>query len=276
MPSATRSPDLIDRQSTTPFHLKLFYRLSSFHHPNDFPIPTANNPSPPLPQHLQIYTWLSCSLLELSQLLTSALPNILPNPAIGTRLSFRLVYPDTRPLPAGRMREDDSIKGRWTFRDLGSVIVAADAQKDGDVTINGGDTDGHEERGPKIRLRNTEEAERTLMDARFVIGDYVDCAIFPPLADGSVAPGGSRGSYGAGFGSRGGPLPTSSRENGYGRPRGGGYGAGKGDGYGAGGNVDYGGGRVPPGEWRRGERLPDSGGYGRGYGGGRGRGRGGY
>ena len=33
------------------------------------------------------------------------------------------------------------------------------------------------------------DPEKTLQEARFVIGDYVDCAILVPLADGSVNPG---------------------------------------------------------------------------------------
>ncbi len=158
------------------------------------------------------------------------------------------------------------------------ISAAADAADDGTGepdAVNG--TSG----GAGIKFRNTEEAERTLADARFVIGDFVDCAIFPPLPDGSVAPGAQRGGYAGSVGPRGmgmgmgGPPPP--RENGYGRSRGGGYGLSRGDGFGGGGRGgEFSGGRVPPGEWRRGERLPDSG-YGRGgYGGGRGRGRGGY
>ncbi len=163
------------------------------------------------------------------------------------------------------------MRGRWTTKEMGSVVVAADVTNDPEEQdgVNG------DNRGTGIKFRNTEEAERTLADSRFVIGDFVDCAIFPPLADGSVAPGGQRGGYVGGMGPRGlgmgGPPPP--RENGYGRSRGGGYGLGRGDGFGGGGRGgDFGPGRLPPGEWRRGERLPDSG-YARG---GRGRGRGGY
>ena len=196
----------IDRQTTTPFHLKLFYRSSGFHSLSDFPIPTSSQPNPPLPSHLQIYTWQSCDLKELAHCLTSALPNLLPSPAIGTRLSFRLVYPDTRP-PVGR---DDS-RGRYMSKEIGSVVIGEEI---------GGD-----------------DMNKTLEESRFIVGDFVDCAIFPPLGDGSVAP--------------------ARRENGY-RPRGG-----------------YGGrdfnSNVPSGEWRRGERLPEQG-YGRGFGRGRGRG----
>ncbi|KAF7511022.1 hypothetical protein GJ744_005568 [Endocarpon pusillum] len=273
MSSPKRNPDQLDRQTTTPFHLKLFYRLASFHHLTDFPIPTPATPSPALPQHLQIYTWPTCTLLELSHLLTTALPNLLPSPAIGTRLSFRLVYPDTRPLPPGRMREDDGMRGRWTSKEMGSVVISAAAAADDGVeeadAVNGTSA------GAGIKFRNTEEAERTLADSRFVIGDFVDCAIFPPLPDGSVAPGAQRGGYSGGVGPRG--------WNGDGGPPRGEWiweiegrrvWIGQGDGFGGGVGVEILVERVPE-EWRR-ERLPDSG-YGRGgYGGGRGRGRGGY
>ena len=111
------------------------------------------------------------------------------------------------------------------------------------------------------------EPEKTLQDARFVIGDFVSCAVVAPGADGAVAPplgrvGLARGAgvgagYGNGFG---------GREYGRGRGRGGNGGfAG-----GFGGRVGGGGGRgeeIPNGEWRRGERVPD------GPGGYRGRGR---
>ena len=129
------------------------------------------------------------------------------------------------------------------------------------------------------------EPERTLQDARFVIGDYVSCAILPPLDNGNVAPppggppvrgfaGERRGGLSGDFGSRGGGF-GGPRENGFGfRGRGGPRGGG-----------GFGQGMVPAGEWRRGERVPEGpsggfrggrgygGGYGRGFGGGEGRGR---
>lgn len=136
--------------------------------------------------------------------------------------------------------------------------------------------------GVKALLEGLEgDAEKTLASARFVIGDYISCAIFPPLPDGAVAappPLASAGYRAPGtYGGRGG---GGGRENGS---------AGRGD-YGGrgeyGGRGDYGGfrgrggaryeggrgGGVPPGEWRRGEvpQGPPGGGYGRG----RGRGRG--
>lgn len=189
-----------------------------------------------------------------------ALPGILPDPAIGTRLSFRLVYPDVHAAGGGGGRgamggrlDGEAGRGRYVSKEMGSVVIAAPR----------GDSSG-ENGGGGLSLEG-DDADRTLEDVRFVIGDYVDCAVFPPLSDGSVV---SRGSV---SGSRGG---LGSRENGYGRVRSGGYGLGGGGrgGYSGGGSRgEFGGpGSIPSGEWRRGERLPDTGGY---RGGGRGGGR---
>lgn len=267
MASRDAPKNQIDRQSTTPFHLKLFYRLNAFHHLSDFPISApppsvpasgANSiaaqppPPPPLPPHLQIYTWPSCTLRELAHLLTSALPSLLPDPAVGTRLSFRLIYPDTRGAATSGVLGSET-RGRYLSKEMGSVVIAPKESAEHDESENG---NGNGAPGPRGFRLQGDDADKTLQDVRFVIGDYVDCAILPPLADGSVAPPlsgrGAAPSSSLGGGMRafgGGP-----RENGYGRSRGGPRG----------GN----GGGVPAGDWRRGERVPDSGGR-SGYGGGR-------
>lgn len=257
-------PATIDRQKTTPFHLKLFYRQHSFHQLSDFPIQSpadvnggATGAPIPLPPHLQIYTWQSCTLRELAQLLTSALPKLLPDPAIGTRLNFRLVHPDTKPPPGGGFGGSGDApgadgRGKFLGKDMGSVIIGAKDEHDS------------ESKGAGDMKMQGEDAEKSLQDARFVIGDYVDCAILPPLSDGSVAPpivtrqpagpstiGGGMRAFGA----------PPIRENGYGRPRGG---VSRGPNYFGGGGPG-----VPSGEWRRGERIPPGK---RGHGGG-GRGR---
>lgn len=204
------------------------------------------------PPHLQIYTWPSCSLRELTHLLTSALPNLLPSPSAGTRVAFRLVFPDTRSTAANQ-------SARYLSKELGSVVI-------GGRTMENGHSNG--DKG----LDALEgEAEKTLQDARFVIGDYVSVAIFPPLANGSVAPPPSsapaRGSYGGGRGSYEGRREDDGHGDGGFRVRGGGR---------AGPAGDFGRGGLPSGEWRRGERIPEGPGFRGGYGGGgRGRGRGG-
>ncbi|KAH8815710.1 Sin3 associated polypeptide p18-domain-containing protein [Xylogone sp. PMI_703] len=250
----------IDRQTKTPFLLKLFYRNGSFHRLDEF------NPHGELPPHVQIYTWQTCTLRELSHLLTTALPTLLPDPAIGTRLSFRLIFPDTRNAASG------TGPGRYMTKDLGSVVIGGDGpgilpDREEAAIVAGGPMAG--ELGG--------EPEKTLQDARFVIGDYISCAVLPPMANGSVAPplstsGRSGGRGGNDYG-RSGPY-NGPRENGPSGYRGrGGPRGGFGQGMGMGSD------RIPPGEWRRGERVPDgpSGGRGRGgYGGGGGGYGGGY
>ncbi|MCJ1402367.1 hypothetical protein MMC11_005587 [Xylographa trunciseda] len=261
----------VDRQTTTPFHLKLFYRTGGFHRLEEFP----TSPASPLPSHLQIYTWPTCTLRELSHLLTSALPTLLPDPSIGTRLSYRLIFPDTREIS----RQGP---GRYLSKELGSVVVGGDGPgiipEEVDGTGDGGGTDGAATGAGAVAREGlmagklAGDPEKTLQEARFVIGDYVDCAILAPLADGSVNPGvgpaaGVAG-RGSGYGGARGSMMGGPRENGFGGFRGGGRGAPRG-GFGAG---RLGDGGVPTGEWRRGERVPE--GSGRGFG--RGRGRGGY
>jgi len=106
------------------------------------------------------------------------------------------------------------------------------------------------------------EPEKTLQDARFVIGDYITCAILAPNADGEVV-GPPLPVMGGRMRAFGGPSP---RENGFGG-RGGGFG-GAGPRGGMRGGAGFRGMAegVPSGEWRRGERIPEParGGYGRG------------
>lgn len=247
----------INRQTTTPFHLKLFYRVNSFHPISDYSIPApsrrsgpvsgpnairASSPPPaaaPLPPHLEIYTWQSCTLRELSQLLTSALPSLLPDPPVGTRLCFRLIYPDAR--SAAMMGPD--ARGRYLSRDLGSVIVGPrDSPYRGEE-----DVDDRAETRPRagpMRFQGS-DADKALLDARFIIGDYIECAILPPLEDGSVAPV---------LRSAPGPPPPvgggmrAFRDNGYG---------GRGGGRGPRGGDRGGPPVLPVGDWKRGERLPE-------------------
>ncbi|KAJ5167537.1 uncharacterized protein N7482_006318 [Penicillium canariense] len=251
----------INRQTTTPFHLKLFYRVNNYHPISDYSIPSpprrsgpvsgpnairAPSPPPaaaPLPPHLEIYTWQSCTLRELSQLLTSALPSLLPDPPVGTRLCFRLIYPDAR----GAAMMGGDARGRYLSRDLGSVIVGPrDSPYRGEEDAEDR-TEPRSRAGP-MRFQGA-DADKALQDARFIIGDYVECAILPPLEDGSVAPA---------LRSASGPPPMGSgmrafRENGFaGRGRGGYRGGDRG--------VDRGGPpALPAGDWKRGERLPEGG-----------------
>ncbi|RCI10720.1 hypothetical protein L249_5302 [Ophiocordyceps polyrhachis-furcata BCC 54312] len=203
------------RRPPAPFLVHLMYRSGAFFRPEDFS-------SKPLPPHVSLYTWPSCTLSELAMELAALKPSALPHPAVGTRLVFQLVYPDLRSTaPFG-----DALP-RYAVKDLGSIVIGHSGP--GAETSELGATGG--------TSRNDHDIGRTLNHARFVVGDFVSCAILPPLSDGSVAPASNARSYGI-------------RENGLGGGRG--IRAGRREG-GPGGT----GGGVPKGEWRRGETLPD-------------------
>lgn len=196
------------------------------------------------------------------------MPNVVPNPAIGTRLSYRLIFPDTR--DTGRPGP-----GRYLSKDLGNVILGGDER--GVFSAEADDADGESSGAADLNG----DANKTLQDARFVIGDYISCVIVSPPVDGSVPPqpggliarpGGVMGRVIGEFGTGGGgPIRGGS----FGAPRENGSGGIRGRG-GLRGAVGFNGrrlgdGGLPTGEWRRGERLPEGPG-GRGYGRGRARG----
>jgi histone deacetylase complex subunit SAP18 len=183
---STKAPDIItmaepakvvDRKKTTPFLLKLFYRAGSFHTPEHFNPSNAH-----LPQHVQVYTWSSCTLRELSSLLTTAVPLLLPSPAAGTRLCFRLFYADARDGGRGRGY------GRYLSRDIGNVIVGGRPERlfheeDG----NGPEKDDKEKEKEKTKVIFEGDADATLAEVNFMIGDYVSCVVLPPSVEGEVA-----------------------------------------------------------------------------------------
>lgn len=128
-----------------------------------------------------------------------------------------------------------------------------------DADEAGGETeDGRLRMG--ATLGSAADSARSLADARFVVGDYLSCAVLPPSStDGSVQPA-SAARAGRGYGAGQarsvvdpGPPTMSRGRDGWSATM---YGAGGG----GGGNF-----RAPPvGEWRRGEKLPEGPGRGRG------------
>ena len=200
---------------------------------------------------MSFHTWPSATLAELSHQLAAAAPHLLPSPAIGTRLAFRLLYYDTR--AAG---DQDQGPARCVVKDLGSVVIGDGGPG---ISTDGDDDAGGETQDGRLRLGATAgsdaESATSLADARFVVGDYLSCAILPPSsADGSVQPA-SAARAGRGYGQGQarsavdlGPPPMS---------RVGGRDAWSATMYGprGGGGASF---RAPPvGEWRRGEKLPE-------------------
>ncbi|KAK3898886.1 Sin3 associated polypeptide p18-domain-containing protein [Staphylotrichum tortipilum] len=251
------------RDETPPFLVKVFYRTGAHHRPDEFNSPT-------LPPHLPIHTWPDCTLDELSSHIAAATPSVLPSPAIGTRLIFRLIYADTR------APRSDALSPRYVPKDLGSVVLGRGGPGAGpdEGVSSAGEGDGAAGAG----------GETTLAEAKFITGDFICCAIMPPdELSGDVVPASSaRMGRGTGVGEATGlvggpppPPPMAPRQRDYGfsggfRGRGGFRGGGGGGprGYygGGGGRGRYrdreepfgrDAGGMPQGEWRRGDRLPD-------------------
>lgn len=239
-----------DDRDVAPFLVRLFHRTGSFHRyvdiTNDSSIRSIRieltqhllRPeefaSPSLPPHVSVYTWATCTLHELALELAAAKPGALPTPAIGTRLSFQLVCPDLRGAGAA-----NTAQPKFAVKDLGSIVI-------GDGYPGAEDPD---DAGPDTLMRDDSARDKTLADWRFVVGDYISCAILPPLADGSVAPSSSarRGSISSGRDGRRGSYrgEFQGRDSNFGRNNG------------RQGRTGWRDGGFPSGEWRRGERLPD-------------------
>ncbi|KAI8628599.1 hypothetical protein F5Y19DRAFT_464971 [Xylariaceae sp. FL1651] len=225
----------MDRHTTSPFALQLFYRTGAFHRPDEFA-------AEPLPPYLILHTWPDCTLEELAHHVAAADGHLLPDPAVGTRLAFRLIFQDTR---------GSASVNKYTVKELGSVVIG-----DGGPGLDPEDVDAE-------RILEDTTPDKTLSEARFVVGDYISCAILPPLPDGSVAPA-SSARMGRGTGAGESRLAVGRAPNGPARDRERPF-THHGRGRGSIGKVGYDGfgarsarsGGVPSGEWRRGEKLPD-------------------
>lgn len=238
-----------DDHDATPFLVRLFHKTGSFpryvaiahdgilidgisllnilFRPEEFA-------SSSLPPYVSIYTWSTCTLNELALELAAAKPNALPTPAIGTRLSFQLVCPDLRGSSA-----INTTQPKFAVKELGSIVIGEGYPG----------AEDREEAGPDSLMREDSGKDKTLADWRFVVGDYISCAILPPRGDGAVAPSGAarRGSTSGGRDGRSGGFrggfhgreASFNRSNGrLNRP-------------------SWRDNRLPSGEWRRGEQLPD-------------------
>ncbi|EAA27436.1 hypothetical protein GE21DRAFT_4453 [Neurospora crassa] len=174
-----------------PFIVRLYYRTGAFHRMNEF---TSDSH---LPLYVEIPAWRSTTLDELSlDIANEQSPHsLLPHPAIGTRLVFRLIYVDAR--------KDSS---RHVSKDLGSVVIGAG--------LPGANADaGLPDDDPCY-----DDAHRTLADAKFMPGDFISCAILPPNdLDGAVEPvSAARTGRGSGIGegrsTAASPPPPGPRE----------------------------------------------------------------
>ncbi|KAK6444405.1 hypothetical protein FP744_10000653 [Trichoderma asperellum] len=130
-----------------PFLVRLFHKTGSFPRPEEFA-------SSSLPPYVSIYTWSTCTLNELALELAAAKPNALPNPAIGTRLSFQLVCPDLRGASA-----TNTTQPKFAVKELGSIVIGEGYP---------GAEDPDDDAGPDALMRDDFGKDKTLADWRFV------------------------------------------------------------------------------------------------------------
>jgi histone deacetylase complex subunit SAP18 len=166
--------DKVDRESTPPFLLRVFWRTNRTLDPFEFSVaPPADAtasmeyfeilPANIQQSSLELYQWSDCTLGQLTSTMMSELPAD-AGVEVGSRLMFKLIFPDTR------AQVVEGGKGKWIDKPLGSVVVGGrDADQEENDLLEG-------------------DANKTLADARFVIGDFVACAIYPPGPDGRVQP----------------------------------------------------------------------------------------
>ncbi|KAF3926190.1 hypothetical protein ABW21_db0206259 [Orbilia brochopaga] len=153
---ASTAPNKVDRHLTTPFLLKVFYKVNSFHRLDDFR--AASQPT----SFVEVYTWKDCSLSELATLLLSALPSLSTS---ATKCSFRLIYADTK-------------TSRFTSSEIGNIILPLPKL----VTTNGN--------GAGSSSNHVSSDKVSLDEVRFVVGDWIDVAIMtgsssaPPVSNG--------------------------------------------------------------------------------------------
>ncbi|KAF3927000.1 hypothetical protein ABW20_dc0110129 [Dactylellina cionopaga] len=151
---ASAAPIKVDRHLITPFLLKVFYKVNSFHRLDDFR--STSQPS----SLVEVYTWKDCTLSELTTLLLSALPSLASG---ATKCSFRLIYADTK-------------ANRYTSQELGNIMLP--------LTSSGTN-------GTAGGSSTAVGAEKMSLDeARFVVGDWIDVSV----TMGSTTSSGPRGS----------------------------------------------------------------------------------
>lgn len=206
--TGTPQTRLFYKMAAGPFLVKLYYRTGAFHRTDEFA--TVNQ----LP-FISAHTLSTCTLTDLSFFLADAHdPVVLPSPAIGTRIAFRLV----------QLNEDDTRDGsnappRVVIKDLGSVVIggggpgaptslsalaavddydfgAAFDAPQGEEAAEAADGNDRTDRND-----DNKHDKKTLADVHFAPGNFISCAIMPPMANGCVVPASNiRSGRGSGIG----------------------------------------------------------------------------
>ncbi|GAA6054917.1 hypothetical protein JCM3770_004283 [Rhodotorula araucariae] len=160
-PPAPRMPR-VDRNKVSPSLLRVFVRTGQHHPDSDFSVDRL-----PVADELQLYTWPDSSLREILLLARDALPALRAHTAHSARYSLRLVFFD-----------NDALK--YNSTDLALVSAR-------DLSLS--------------TTPSSSRVDRTLQEAKYVVGDLVDIAFFPsdhqpapPPNSASAPPGAPPGS----------------------------------------------------------------------------------
>ncbi|KAF5363614.1 hypothetical protein D9756_000117 [Leucocoprinus leucothites] len=150
------------RETTTPFLIRAFVKIGSFHRLTLF-----EDGSLPTTDEHQLHTWKDATLRELLTTLRNTAPHIPEYKHPLARFSFRTVY------------ADPALKGRFAQKDLGMVYSRDILGEPGALNVTAPrllEDAENENREPTER----EKEERTLDDLKFVPGDYLLVAVLLP------------------------------------------------------------------------------------------------
>lgn len=121
----------LDREKVCPMLLRIFCKFNEFHEDSDF-----SYEKQPMDDEVRVHTWRDATLGELTELLAQMHRQCRQ---AGTRVSFKVVYPDAN--------------GKWVSHMLGSIAIGRRLQDD--------------------------VARKTLAQIRFQVGDFLAVAIYP-------------------------------------------------------------------------------------------------
>ncbi|GAA5976870.1 hypothetical protein JCM21900_005685 [Sporobolomyces salmonicolor] len=144
----------VDREKTCPFLLRIFVR-DAVHHPDT----AFSTTTLPTQDEHQVYVWRDSTIREILVLLRDASPTLRASPL--ARYSLRLVFWDAQ-------------QDRFTSQDLASVSARELVSGPGPAGSRGDRPAAHRASYSTSRL------DKTLAEAKFVIGDYLDVAHLLP------------------------------------------------------------------------------------------------
>ncbi len=182
-PRAARPPR-VDRVKTCPSLLRVFVKAGSHHADSEF----STNQLPTRDEH-QVYTWRDSTVREILNLVRDADPALRATTLPLARYSVRVVYWDAN-------------ADRYTSQEI-AVVQNRDLLQ---PPVTGG---AAHRQGPPPPGSANPRLDRTLADAKLVVGDFLDIAYIAPDSVISAAAPPMAGPSAGHIGSRAGPPPVA-------------------------------------------------------------------